>query len=80
MSPCTTITQGRVTRAALLDGHGDAERTSGWMDEWKKEAPPSHLSSPHSFLSLSHDEDKEGPFSLLCLFSLFVLCLFIVVG
>ena len=26
------------------------------MDEWKKEAPPSHLSSPHSFLS--HDEDK----------------------
>ena len=24
----------------------------GWMDEWKKEAPPSHLSSPHSFLSL----------------------------
>ena len=28
------------------------ERTSGWMDEWKKEAPPSHLSSPHSFLSL----------------------------
>ena len=39
----------------------------GWMDEWKKEAPPSHLSSPHS--SLSHDEDK----ALLSL-SLFFVC------